>query len=87
MTPSLPRDFGRWTGPWYLGSEHWTDNVEEWMAGAPPKNVMQRRWLRPYREVSHCGTPGCCESPNLHGGPAIGEPVPDTELYPEEDDD
>ncbi len=78
--PSLPHDFMHWLGPWYLGWSSWIDNTydPDWLAGRVPSVlVKQRQWYREYQEVSHCGTPGCCELRMLHFGPAIGDPVPD----------
>lgn len=69
--PGLPRDFGKWTGPWYITTLSWLEGdstvtpyeeLERWEADV---------WARPYREKSHCDTPGCCELNNIWIGPEL----------------
>jgi hypothetical protein len=65
MPPLLPRDFGRWLGPWRITTAFETEpwpSLDGWDVDI---------WIRDYREVSHCEREGCCELDGIQFGPEL----------------
>lgn len=71
MNTSYPPNFGRWLTPWKIGTIMFT--AGDYLSDDPDAlvHVERKVWLRSYKELSHCDTPGCCEMELPYFGPFV----------------